>query len=365
LERLASLQDLPVPLEGKSAPTKGQLTRNFEQLQFERELAKQGEAGAPIRERMENQTATLIQNLDALADQPGGVQTELRDIGRNVDKAIVNRADRLKQREKILYKQAKDSGQMKDSVSIENIDSVFDQLDDMSDFTQNAKAIVRYAEKRGFISDSGGEIKPQPKTLEEMERFRQFVNASTDITDPRESRVRAIMLSAIDDATADKGGELYKRARNFSSSMRQELESAGLTKALLSSKRGTNARQIAYEDVFKKVLLDSPIEEVNKLRGTLLRSGEDGKQAWADIKTKGMEYIKESSQLANQVDSQGNPVFSPDKLNKIVKKMDDQGKLDSIYGKRNAQYIRGSTGWACWFWRYRDSGSCNVAFERG
>ena len=148
------------------------------------------------------------------------------------------------------------------------------------------------------------------------------------------------MLSSIDDATESAGGDAYKKARVFSSNMRREFENTGLTKKLLSEKRGSSERQVAYEDVFKKVMLDSPIEEINKLRGTLLKSGSDGKQAWADLKAKGIEYIKENSMSASQRSEAGTPLISPDRLNKAINIMDEKGKLESIYGKKSAQALR-------------------------
>jgi hypothetical protein len=122
--------------------------------------------------------------------------------------------------------------------------------------------------------------------------------------------------------------------------MGRELENVGITKKLLSTKKGTEERSIAYEDVFKKIILDSPREEMNKLRGTLLKSGSDGKQAWADLKAKGVEYIKENAQSLSQSDERGNALLSPDKLNRVIKSMDDKGKLESLYGKKGAETIR-------------------------
>ena len=81
------------------------------------------------------------------------------------------------------------------------------------------------------------------------------------------------------------------------------------------------------------------MDEVNKLRGTLLKSGQEGKQAWADMKGKGIEFIKENSQISN-TDEAGNTLFSQAKLNKTINSLDDQGKLDAIYGNKNAQILR-------------------------
>jgi hypothetical protein len=87
-ERAARAEMMPVPFTGPSALTAGQASRNFAQLQFEKETAKLGEVGAPLRERVENQTANMIRNFDALIDLPEPVAVDPRAIGQGVDRAL-------------------------------------------------------------------------------------------------------------------------------------------------------------------------------------------------------------------------------------------------------------------------------------
>jgi Transglycosylase SLT domain len=51
---------MPVPFEGESALTKGQASRDFNQLQFEKETAKAGDTGADLRQRAMNQGEVLM-----------------------------------------------------------------------------------------------------------------------------------------------------------------------------------------------------------------------------------------------------------------------------------------------------------------
>ena len=508
LQRAATAQSMPVPFEGESALTKGQVTRNFEQLQFEKEMAKRGDTGEPFRDRVENQSQTLVANLDALAELPQPFLSEYRDIGKSVDTALKSRVAKEKKKVDGLYDKARAAGELQDSVKIESLPELMDTLQDMEDVAKNAVAVQKYMKKRGFIGEgvedlsdydtsnifthagdlsggidrggvfdgifasygdrssggvnlsndqstfiarknkiaesgdssfdygesvaflkdefpdesdefydtlyewvaedksnpwddnildghgfddageasweaqrlrgqlaakqgfdavemddetgtsllipyqskaknvadlsSGNEegVSPMPKTLEETEKLRSYVNKVTDLSDPQQSRVRRIILSAIDDATENAGGDIFKEARKARAAMGREFENVGITKRLLATKKGTDERSIAYEDVFKKVLLDSPIEEINKLRGTLLKSGAGGKQAWTDLKAKGIEFIKENAQSASQADSKGNPLLSTDKLNKVIASMDEGGKLEGLYGKRGAQVLR-------------------------
>jgi hypothetical protein len=91
LRRVAVAEQLG--FTGEKALTAGQRTRNFAQLQFEKETAKLGEVGAPLRERVANQTANLIQRFDAMVDRTEPMLVEPRDIGKAVTKALVNKAE--------------------------------------------------------------------------------------------------------------------------------------------------------------------------------------------------------------------------------------------------------------------------------
>jgi hypothetical protein len=92
--------------------------------------------------------------------------------------------------------------------------------------------------------------------------------------------------------------------------------------------------------VFDKIIVSSPIDETNKLRRTLLTAGPEGKQAWNDLKSMTVEYIKERAVLPNQRDEFNRPLISPAKLANTVRELDQDGKLVSLFGKNQAQVLR-------------------------
>lgn len=339
--RRTMAEGLPVPFTGGSAPTRGQASRDFAQLQFEKETAKLGEVGAPLRQRAENQTETMLQNFDALIDKPGAVHFEPRAIGTAVDKALVNKVNVVKGQINRAFEAARASGEMAAPVEMAPLARTLDDLSSFEGVAKNIAAARREAQRLGaVIADENGKLVPKEMTINDAETLRQFVNASTDWMDKREALMAKRINASIDSATEGPGGDLYKHARGLRARFAQEFENVGLTSRLLGAKGGTSERKIALEDVFDKVIVASPTDEMNKLRGTLLRAGPEGKQAWADMKAKGIDYIKQASLSASQRDSRGNPLLSPDKLNRIVKALDDEGKLESLYGKKQAQTLR-------------------------
>jgi hypothetical protein len=340
-ERRAIAASMPVPFAGETGLTKGQATRDFAQLQFEKESAKLAELGEPLRERVQRQTANFIQNFDALIDLPQPISREKRGIGILVDKALVDKAEVKRTDIRKAYEEAERAGDMRDPVDLDPLAKTLKDINKYEGIVKTIPEIRREAQRLGAVSiDEAGNLQPGRLSIADSETLRQFVNEATDWTDRREALFGRKINAAIDAATEGKGGELYKKARKLRADFASEFENVGLTSKLLGTKRGTDERQIAFEDVFDKVIVLSPLDEMNKLRRTLLTAGPEGRQAWNDLKAKGIEYIKDASFSPSQKDAAGNRLLSPDKLQKVVKSLDESGKLESLYGKKQAQTLR-------------------------
>jgi hypothetical protein len=191
-----------------------------------------------------------------------------------------------------------------------------------------------------LVEDADGNLIAQAKSIDDTELLRQFVNEATDWTNRRESLMARKINSAIDAGTEGKGGESYKAARKLRQDFANEFENVGLTAKLLSTKRGTDERVIAFDDVFDKIIINAPLEEMNKVRKTLLTAGTEGKQAWNELKSNTIRYIINKSLSTAQRDERGQALVSPDKLNSVIRSLDREGKLEGLYGKKQAQQIR-------------------------
>jgi hypothetical protein len=342
VERRMRAEGLPIPMAGPAALTAGQATRNFAQLQFEKESAKLGETGAPLRERASNQTAVMIANFDALIDRLEPATVDPRDIGRAVDRALVNRVEVQRRQIRDAYDRAREAGQMQAPVAMVPLAQQMDELVSLEGLVPTIGAMRKEAVRLGALAqDENGQLVPQQITLDRAETLRQFVNQNTDWTNRREATVGRQINSSIDAATEGVGGELYRSARKLRERFANEFENTGLTARLIGTKRGTSERQVAFEDVFDKIVINSPVDEMNKLRSTLLRSGPEGRQAWTDLKASGIRYIRDRATTGTTgADEFGRPLLSPAALTKTIRALDQEGKLESLYGKRQAQTLR-------------------------
>jgi hypothetical protein len=340
-ERVARAEMMPVPFTGPSALTAGQASRNFAQLQFEKESAKLPDVGAPLRERVETQTANMIRNFDALIDMPNPVAADPRAMGRGVDRALVNRVEVQRRKVRDAYEKAEAEGEMQDPVEMAPLASQLTTMVPLEGLVKTIPAIRAEGIRLGVLGlDEAGNLVPRTVSLETSELLRKFVNKYTDWGDSSQAIVSRQINASIDAATEGAGGEAYRAARKQRERFANEFENVGLTAKLLGTKRGTDERQVAFGDVFDKVIISSPVEEMNKLRSTLLRSGTEGQQAWSDLKAGGIRFIKDASLSPSQRDASGNPLLSPDKLQRTVRTLDQDGKLEALYGKRQAQVLR-------------------------
>ena len=339
LQRVTTAESLG--FVGDAGLTAGQRTRNFGQLKFEKETAKLGEEGAPLRERVSNQTANLLQQFDAMVDRPEPMLVDLRDIGKGVDRAVVNKAEVQRRRVGDAYTRAREDGSMLEPVTLDALATAAADVQRFEGVAPNVAPIRREALRLGIlVEDADGNLLAQARSIDDSELFRQFVNQSTDWTDKRQSLMARRINDAVDAGTEGKGGESYRAARKLREDFANEFENVGLTASLLSNKKGTSERSIAFDDVFDKIILNAPLEEMNKVRRTLLTAGPDGKQAWNELKANSIRHIISKALSTAQRDERGLPLISPDKLNGAIKSFDREGKLESLFGKKQAQQIR-------------------------
>lgn len=326
---------------GPAGLTAGQRTRNFADLQFEKETAKIGDVGAPLRERVSNQTANLIQQFDAMVDRTEPLLVDARDIGKGVSQAVVNKAEIQRRKVTDAYTKAREDGSMREPVTLDALATAAADVQRFEGVAANVAPIRKEAIRLGVLAeDADGNLFPQAKPIDDTELLRQFVNQATDWTDKRQALMAGKINNAIDKGTEGKGGESYKVARKLREDYSNEFQNVGLTAKLLSTKRNTNERTIAFDDVFDKIIINAPLEEMNKIRKTLLTAGPDGKQAWNELKSNTIRFIINKALSTAQRDERGQPLISPDKLNGVIRSLDREGKLEGLYGKKQAQQIR-------------------------
>ena len=343
--RQAMSQDLPYPPQ----LTEGQLSRDPAQLKFETETAKNPELGAPLRQRQEEQHQVMQQNIDAFIDMTGAKSTNMRETGIAVDKALQKELQATKNKVRVAYAKADKSEEAQYPVDltqpVKNGDeslSVLDYLNSQPDLKStpiiaDAKSI---ALKLGIARrDENGNLIPDRPTVKQMEKWRSELNQNTNAEAPN-IRQTAILKDMIDQHVEPVAGQLYKAARLERKKMAEHWENRKIITDLTENKVGSDDRKVALEDVQKRIIHDGSLDDLRVAKRALLTSGEEGRQAWKDIQGQTLQEIKNSATSGVAPDAQGNQMISPAKLNQAIKKLDDDGKLDYIFGQNGAEKIR-------------------------
>ncbi|WP_347016426.1 glycoside hydrolase family 104 protein [Acinetobacter seifertii] len=344
--RQALSQDLPYPVQ----LTEGQMTRDPAQLKFEVETAKNPELGAPLRQRQEEQHQVMQHNLDAFIDMTGAQATNMREAGLSVDKALQKQLQADKNRVRVAYAKADKSEEAKIPVDLtqpvkvgENDPmSVIDYLNSQPDLptTPILTSAKRTVESLGIARrGENGELIPNNPTIKQMEKWRQEINANTNQEAPN-IRQATILKDMIDQHVEPVVGNLYKAARNERKRMAEHWENRKIIKDLTTNKTGTDDRRVALEDIQKRIIHDGSLDDLRVAKRTLLTSGEEGKQAWRDIQGQTLQEIKNAATAGVAPDGQGNQMVSAAALNKAIKRLDDAGKLDYVFGPQGAEKLR-------------------------
>lgn len=346
--RQALAQDLPVPVG--DLLTEGQLSRDPMQLKFEVETAKQ-EVGTPIRQRYEQQHAAVGANLDKFFESTGAEKVTPREIGIAIDDAMQKELTKDKARTRAAYKKAEKSDEARTFVDLTRpvsgvledgdttlINYLNDQVSGVTEpILDSAKKL---AVKRGLAVEEDGVLVPLSATIKQMEDFRKDIVAKTDSKSAPDIRQSTIIKNLIDGQTEPYEGNLYRNARQLRREQAQKWESNTIIKNLTNLKRGTEDRMIALEDITDKVINKGSYDDLNQVRKTLLSSGDEGKQAWKELQGATIRQIHDAATAGVAPDANGNQMISPAALNKQIRNLESDNKLDLIFDRETADKLR-------------------------
>jgi hypothetical protein len=349
-QRTATAESMPVPLK----LTKGQATRDPAQLKFEVETAKMPEQGTPLRRRYVEQNDGILRNFDTWIDQTNAEAPNLRAVGQAVDKALVEQAARDKTEVNVAYARAKRSpeaqapvdqslpvaiGEGDNALTSTPLQFLNEQPSGLPS-TGLADAARQYAQKLGIADLQDGQLVPRDGvSIRQMEDWRKAISQATGY-EPADVRQATILKALIDGQTEPVAGPLFRQARAARARYAQNYEDRAVIAKLLDTKRGTSDRQVAFEDVFHHTILKGTLDDVRNVRRVLQRSGADGSQAWRELQGATIRWIRDEATKDIATDASGNRVVSPAALDKAIRALDHDGRLEFVFGKKGAQQLR-------------------------
>jgi hypothetical protein len=327
LRRQERLSRLNIPA------TTGERTKNLAQQQFEAEVGRgvvtgiSEEAKTKLAEQMSgfkaNQQKAIVQNFERMTNEVGAEvadPTQMRAVGKIVDKALNDEYTKKYDAYKSLYAQADNAGETLQQVPYQSL----------MDFIETKTPTQR--QKLDPILDSVAESlrmnDPQGTGTISVRALEDIYQQIGTVKDSANAKPMKNIITQMGEGA---GGEFYQKARAARAQLAKEFEDVRRVDKLLGTKAGYADRQVALDDVFKYVVLDGSLEEMRTVTKLLKKGGKEGEQAYAELKGQTIQHMKDMLIKSDQ------PSFR--NLNTLVNQLDAEDKLVYMFGKKGRDEI--------------------------
>ena len=341
-------QELPVPV----TPTMSDLAvgdSRFAWKQFENEISKDAELGAKVRDAAAQKNAQIQQNFDEFIEMTGSTLPETNyqyATGNKVVDALYKGLQSDKAKVANAYKVAEERGEMQGMIPQDRIDSISKFLNDNRAKKTSAPIIADFADEaivqgvgEGSIAD--GTFRLKPMTIKQAEDLRQEIANLGNDAQRRDPYFKGQLRKMIDDAQEGLGGSAFKTARKMAKQTFDKYENYQLIDQLLSEKKGYKDARVPAEMVVQKAVISGSVDDLKQFRSVLQRSGADGMAAWKDVQAAVLRSIRDDAVKGKStVDNAGLIKAQAGAINKSIANLDKNGKLDLIFGKKDADKLR-------------------------
>jgi hypothetical protein len=313
--------------------TAGERTKSLAQQQFESDIergaisgvteAKKQELIEQMARFREQQKQAISQKLEGMAEQTGAEiadPTQMRQVGKLVDKALVDTYEKKFNAYKKAYADADTAGETLQEVPYQSI----------VDFINQKTPTMR--QKLDPILDSVAEsLRMNDPSNKGTISIRALEDVYQEVGKVKGSANAKQLKQLIDQATDNAGGDLYRAARAQRKQLAKEFENVSRVDKLLGTKAGYADRQVAYEDIFKHVILDGSLEEMRTVTSLLKKAGPEGRQAYAELQGQTIQHLKDLLTKGDQMSFKN--------FNTAVKQLDYDDKLVYMFGKQGRNQI--------------------------
>ena len=327
LMREERLQRLGIPA------TTGERTKSLAQQQFEADVQRGVVTGIAEEEKIKlaermrafkvNQKQAITNNFERMTQEVGAEvadPTQMRQVGRIVDKALNDEYTKKFDNYKSLYKQADEAGETLQEVPYQSL------LDYINTKTPTAR------QKLDPILDSVAEslVMNDPSKTGRVS-IRALEDIYQQVGQVKDSANAKTLKDIITKMGEGAGGEMYQAARQARSQLAREFEDVSRVDKLLGTKAGYKDRRVALDDVFKHVVLDGSLEEMRTVTSLLKKAGPQGQQAYAELQGQTIQHMKDLLTKGDQLSFKN--------LNTLVTQLDSEDKLAYMFGKTGRDQI--------------------------
>jgi hypothetical protein len=313
--------------------TLGERTKNLPQQQFEADVRRgvvtgiSEDAKVKLSEQMRafetNKQKAIVQNFERMTNEVGAEvadPTQMRAVGKIVDKALNDEYTKKYDAYKSLYAQADNAGETLQQVPYQ---SLIDFIETKTPTQRKTlDPILDSVAESLRMNDPQGTGTISVRALEDI--YQQIGTV-------KDSANAKPMKNIITQMGEGAGGELYQKARAARAQLAKEFEDVNRVDKLLSTKTGYADRRVALDDVFKYVVLDGSLEEMRTVTKLLKKAGPEGQQAYKELQGQTIQHMKDLLTKSDQ------PSFR--NLNTVINQLDAEDKLVYMFGKKGRNEI--------------------------
>ena len=327
LMREERLQRLGIPA------TAGERTKSLAQQQFEADVARGVVTGIPEEEKIAlaekmrgfkaNQKQAIVNNFERMSQEVGAEiadPTQVRQVGRIVDKAINDEYTKKFENYKELYKKADQAGETLQEVPYQ---SLLDYIN-----TKTPTAREKLDPILNSVAESLAMNDPNKTGTISIRALEDIYQQIGQVKDSANAGKLKQMITSMGEGA---GGELYQAARTARSQLAKEFEDVTRVDKLLGTKAGYKDRRVALDDVFNHVVLDGSLEEMRTVTSLLKKAGPQGQQAYAELQGQTIQHMKDLLTKGDQLSFKS--------LNTLVTQLDKEDKLAYMFGKTGRDQI--------------------------
>lgn len=290
IQRQGLLASLEKPITN---PTRGQVTRDPLQQRTE-QLAKATEAGSALRDIDIAHNKTLTDNLDILRSRTGGKASGELQTGKSVQDALRGRLAVEKVRVSKLYKDAEKAGEAAGPVNIDKLTEYLAKHEDPTRVSYATQKLNALGAVKREVTDGVEVSQNRQLSFKELEGIRKAASNAAKSSDGTTRHYAKELSDVIEDVMAETGGEAgakYSLARAARRKVGEEFERTQAVARLVKNRKLSHDRATALEDTWDKTVRSGSLEDLQSVRASLAKS-EKGRQAWNDLKSATVDYIK-------------------------------------------------------------------------
>ena len=329
ISRVADFQKMGVK------PTLGQITKDFDQRQFEQSMLGNVADGLPIRQAADQSNREITQAAERLRGMTRGKTSTPYSTGKSVGDAVSGKLDEAQALIGNEYKTVIEKSSNKPVIKLGGTGDLISQVSDdaySKPFADSINNRIESMVKSGAIQEGNGGVRLL--TTAQAEGMRKYVGKLGNDADPNVRRLRREFINAIDgDVEANAGTDAFKTARSMAAARFRELDNPAV-KALYD---GAPADKVTQQYV-----LNGKIDDIAGLKKTLTTGTSDqiarGSKAWDNVRGEVVGSLMKKAMNSVTPNAAGDAIFSGANFVKAVKEIAPE-KLNLLFNKQERDYL--------------------------